>query len=90
MLAVSSIVSRVVPGMAETMARSWPRSWFNKLDLPAFGRLISVSLNPRMVRGLDYYCRTAFEIVADNLGAQNAIGVDCFLKCNAASDTEST
>ena len=30
--------------------------------------------NPRMVRGLDYYCRTAFEIVADNLGAQNAVG----------------
>jgi histidyl-tRNA synthetase len=35
---------------------------------------VAVSLNPRMVRGLDYYCRTAFEIVADNLGAQNAIG----------------
>jgi len=31
-------------------------------------------LNPRMVRGLDYYCRTAFEIVAEGLGAQNAIG----------------
>jgi histidyl-tRNA synthetase len=27
-----------------------------------------------MVRGLDYYCRTAFEIVAPGLGAQNAIG----------------
>src|SRR2546423_9167852 len=35
---------------------------------------VSVALNPRMVRGLDYYCRTAFEIVAEGLGAQNAIG----------------
>jgi histidyl-tRNA synthetase len=31
-------------------------------------------LNPRLVRGLDYYCRTAFEIVSDRLGAQNAVG----------------
>ncbi len=31
-------------------------------------------LNPRMVRGLDYYCRTAFEVVAQGLGAQNAVG----------------
>lgn len=30
-------------------------------------------LNPRMVRGLDYYTRTAFEVVAGELGAQNAV-----------------
>ena len=35
---------------------------------------VAVTINPRMVRGLDYYCRTAFEIVAEGLGAQNAIG----------------
>ena len=35
---------------------------------------IAYRLNSRMVRGLDYYCRTAFEIVSENLGAQNAIG----------------
>ena len=29
---------------------------------------------PRIVRGLDYYCRTAFEVLADGLGAQNAVG----------------
>jgi histidyl-tRNA synthetase len=28
---------------------------------------------PRLVRGLDYYVRTAFEIVSGNLGSQNAI-----------------
>ena len=31
-------------------------------------------LQPYMVRGLDYYCRTAFEVVAQGLGAQNALG----------------
>jgi histidyl-tRNA synthetase len=30
--------------------------------------------NPRLVRGLDYYVRTAFEALAPNLGAQNAVG----------------
>ncbi len=30
-------------------------------------------VNPRMVRGLDYYTRTAFEVVAGELGAQNAV-----------------
>ena len=35
---------------------------------------LRVTPNPRMVRGLDYYCRTAFEVVAGGLGAQNAVG----------------
>ena len=30
--------------------------------------------DPYIVRGLDYYCRTAFEFTAGGLGAQNAIG----------------
>jgi histidyl-tRNA synthetase len=30
-------------------------------------------LNPRMVRGLDYYTRTVFETVTPKLGAQNAV-----------------
>jgi histidyl-tRNA synthetase len=31
-------------------------------------------VNPRIVRGLDYYMRTTFEVITDRLGAQNAIG----------------
>lgn len=31
-------------------------------------------LNPRMVRGLDYYTKTTFEFVHDGLGAQSGIG----------------
>ncbi|WP_455245192.1 histidine--tRNA ligase [Petrachloros mirabilis] len=35
---------------------------------------IPYNLNPRLVRGLDYYCLTAFEITSSHLGAQNAVG----------------
>jgi len=31
------------------------------------------SINPRMVRGLDYYTKTTFEMVTENLGAQSAV-----------------
>lgn len=31
-------------------------------------------LDPRLVRGLDYYTRTAFEFVTGGLGSQNAVG----------------
>jgi histidyl-tRNA synthetase len=34
---------------------------------------ISYEVVPRLVRGLDYYIRTAFEIVSGELGAQNAL-----------------
>ena len=33
----------------------------------------SFRLSPRLVRGLDYYTRTVFEIVSPELGAQNAL-----------------
>lgn len=35
---------------------------------------IPFELDPHMVRGLDYYTRTAFEVVHEGLGAQNALG----------------
>ena len=33
----------------------------------------SFKINPKLVRGLDYYTRTAFEVLATGLGAQNAV-----------------
>lgn len=33
----------------------------------------SYSINKRMVRGLDYYLRTTFEIICTSLGSQNAV-----------------
>ena len=35
---------------------------------------IPYRLNHRLVRGLDYYCLTSFEITSTHLGAQNAVG----------------
>ena len=35
---------------------------------------INYKLNPRLARGLDYYCHTAFEFTTDRLGSQNAVG----------------
>lgn len=35
---------------------------------------VAYTINPRMVRGLDYYTKTCFEFVHDGLGAQSGIG----------------
>ncbi len=42
------------------------KSYLEALDL-------SYEEDPLLVRGLDYYCRTAFELESPNLGAQSAI-----------------
>jgi histidyl-tRNA synthetase len=41
-------------------------------NLDALG--VPYAINPRMVRGLDYYTKTTFEFVHDGLGAQSGIG----------------
>lgn len=41
-------------------------SYLKLLDIPHI-------INPDMVRGLDYYTRTTFEVTCEHLGAQNAI-----------------
>jgi len=49
------------------------RTHFAQLTQMLDGRGIAYRVNPRMVRGLDYYMRTTFEVVHGNLGAQNAV-----------------
>jgi histidyl-tRNA synthetase len=34
---------------------------------------VSYQLNPRLVRGLDYYSRTTFEVISTKIGAQSAV-----------------
>src|SRR6195952_483934 len=43
-----------------------------RIHLDALG--VPYVINPRMVRGLDYYTKTTFEFVHDGLGAQSGIG----------------
>lgn len=50
------------------------RAHFDTVRTMLAREAVEPRLNPRMVRGLDYYCRTAFEVVAEGLGAQNAVG----------------
>lgn len=46
---------------------------FDKVKSSLSARGIAATTNPRMVRGLDYYTKTTFEITAAGLGAQNAV-----------------
>ena len=49
------------------------RLQFDKLKASLEATGVEYSINPRLVRGLDYYCKTVFEWVTDELGAQGTI-----------------
>ncbi|MBE9567971.1 MAG: histidine--tRNA ligase, partial [Proteobacteria bacterium] len=49
------------------------RQQFDKLKASLDAAGVEYTINPRLVRGLDYYCKTVFEWVTDELGAQGTI-----------------
>jgi len=49
------------------------RLQFDKLKASLDATGVEYTINPRLVRGLDYYCKTVFEWVTDELGAQGTI-----------------
>ncbi|MBI4481666.1 MAG: histidine--tRNA ligase [Acidobacteria bacterium] len=49
------------------------RDHFDRFRASLEDRGLPYALQPRLVRGLDYYVRTTFEIVSGELGAQNAL-----------------
>ena len=49
------------------------RQQFEQLKMRLDATGIEYIINPRLVRGLDYYCKTVFEWVTDELGAQGTI-----------------
>ena len=49
------------------------RAHFEELQALLAAAGIAYDINPRLVRGLDYYCKTVFEWVTDTLGAQGTI-----------------
>jgi histidyl-tRNA synthetase len=49
------------------------RQHFDRVTRELQARGLSYQVTPRLVRGLDYYTRTTFEITSDALGAQNAV-----------------
>lgn len=48
-------------------------AFFNEVKAGLNALAIPYTLNSKLVRGLDYYCHTAFEFTTDALGAQNAV-----------------
>ncbi len=60
------------PGFLDSLSRE-NREHFERVRalLEAIG--IPYSIEPRLVRGFDYYTRTVFEFISDALGSQNAI-----------------
>lgn len=60
------------PKLAETLDDE-SRAHFDELCELLEGAGIAVTLNPHLVRGLDYYNRTVFEWTTDQLGAQAAV-----------------
>ncbi len=49
------------------------RQHFDRVTAELTDRGIPFTIMPRLVRGLDYYTRTAFEMTSGSLGAQNAL-----------------
>jgi len=49
------------------------RQQFGKLKASLDVAGVTYTVNPRLVRGLDYYCKTVFEWITDELGAQGTI-----------------
>jgi histidyl-tRNA synthetase len=66
-------VTELAPRLTDHLSPE-ARAHFDQVltGLTAIG--IVYRLNPRLVRGLDYYCLTSFEITSTHLGAQNAVG----------------
>ncbi len=46
---------------------------FERLKVYLDGAGIAYTINARLVRGLDYYCKTVFEWITDSLGAQGTV-----------------
>ena len=60
------------PTLADALAPA-SRERFEKVQAGLQALNIPFSLNPRLVRGLDYYSHTAFEITSSHLGAQATV-----------------
>jgi len=61
---------------APAMADYWDapsKAHFESLQRMLTDSGVPFTVNPRLVRGLDYYSRTVFEWVTDALGSQNAV-----------------
>jgi histidyl-tRNA synthetase len=66
-------ITETAPRLGDFLSET-ARSYFTQVLTGLDAIKIPYSLNHRLVRGLDYYNLTTFEVTATNLGAQNAVG----------------
>ncbi|MGQ0555432.1 MAG: histidine--tRNA ligase [Nitrospiraceae bacterium] len=66
-------ITETAPRLGDSLSEA-ARSYFTQVLTGLETIKIPYSLNHRLVRGLDYYNLTTFEVTATNLGAQNAVG----------------
>ena len=66
-------ITESAPRLGDSLSEA-ARSYFTQVLTGLDTIKIPYSLNHRLVRGLDYYNLTTFEVTATNLGAQNAVG----------------
>ncbi|KAA0253564.1 MAG: histidine--tRNA ligase [Acidobacteria bacterium] len=68
-------VKEVLPGAPRMLDHLDPASRAHHEELLALldAAAIPYRIEPRLVRGLDYYTRTVFEVTAEGLGAQDAL-----------------
>ena len=66
-------ITETAPRLSDFLSEA-ARSYFTRVLSGLAAVKIPYSLNHRLVRGLDYYNLTTFEVTAINLGAQNAVG----------------
>src|SRR5579863_9947413 len=65
-------VNAAAPSFAEYLTPE-ARRFFDEVREGLDGLGIAYRVSPRLVRGLDYYCHTAFEFVTTDLGAQGTV-----------------
>ncbi len=65
--------TETAPRLADSLSKK-ARAYFTGVLNGLDAIRIPYHLNHRLVRGLDYYCLTTFEVTMTNLGAQNAVG----------------
>jgi histidyl-tRNA synthetase len=66
-------VTEAAPKMIDRLSNE-DRQHFEEVRRLLDGAGINYAIDPRLVRGLDYYTRTVFEFRSDDLGAQSGIG----------------
>ena len=71
----SPICSAIAEGAPKTIEHLCPEceEHFNALKSYLDAEGIPYTVNPSIVRGLDYYTRTVFEFIADGIGAQSTV-----------------